>query len=104
MLFRVDAKSLEIQVSTDPTSKINNSSVWLDGKRRDRVTDRYGWFDDLEDALTCQSKAIQHKRNEIATQIVDLTHVSDQLSKLSVSTRKRLQITIQEYNNDSFFD
>lgn len=45
--YRVDLK--EITVEEFVYEKRNNSSIWIDGKRRDTVTDRYVYLDDIED-------------------------------------------------------
>ena len=45
--YRVDLK--EITVEEFAYEKRNNSSIWIDGKRRDAVTDRYVYLDDIED-------------------------------------------------------
>ena len=45
--YRVDLK--EIIVEEFAYEKRNNSSIWIDGKRRDAVTERYTYLDDIED-------------------------------------------------------
>lgn len=45
--YRVDLK--EITVEEFAYEKRNNSSIWIDGKRRDSVTERYIYLDDIED-------------------------------------------------------
>lgn len=102
MYFRVDTKELRIQVITDPTAKMNNSSIWIGGKRRDRVTERFTWFDDIDEAKDLLQKAVNTKRREISVQIAQLNNTLDILDTIVVSQVGAIKKAIQQYNNESW--
>lgn len=102
MYFQVDTKQLTIKVLTDPLTKMNNSSIWIDGKRRDRVTERYTWFDDIDEAKELLQKSVNHKRREISAQIAHLNNTLDVIDSIVVSQMDAAKKAIQQYNNESW--
>lgn len=102
LLFRVDRKELTMLVNTNPTNKYNNSSVFIDGKRRDRVTDRYIWFDSYDEAKEELAKAIANEKRSIASQIATLNAKLDALEYVLAAQCKDVKDTVTQYNNDNW--
>lgn len=102
MIFRVDLKNLALLVNTDPTVKMNNSSVWIDGKRRDRVTDRFVWFDELQEAVNALEHAVATERRNLTAQISQLNAKLDSLDTVVTSEVKSVKAVIRDFNNDNW--
>ena len=104
LLFRVDKVNLEIKYDDSPLNHITKHSVTINDKRRDRVTDKYHWFDDIDDAFECLKKAVKDKKTEIEIQANQLLRQASSLDALYDNQVKQTRGVLTQYNNDGFFD
>ncbi|MGL4616539.1 MAG: hypothetical protein ACRCVV_22130 [Shewanella sp.] len=102
LLFQIDQKDLVITPLLDYTAKINKHSVFIKGKRRDRVTDRYVWTSDINEAINILSVAIEKQQKTLRSQIASFNLILEQLDQQLAAQTLLARKALQEANDDFF--
>lgn len=102
LLFRLDLKELTVACYNNPLNKLTRTEVIVDGKRRDRDTQRYFWTDELDELRTKYDRALNQRKLEISREITALSHELESLDSRQLINLKLAADALRESNNDIF--
>ncbi|QGH72816.1 MAG: E3 ubiquitin ligase [Podoviridae sp. ctLUJ1] len=102
LLFRIDHKELVIESVKDPSAQLLKHSVFLQGKRRDRVTDRYYWTDDINEAVNNLKTTVEKQQRDLYTQAAKLNQAAEALDAQLLQQISAARKALQDANDDCF--
>ena len=102
LLFRIDRKELVIEHLNDPTAQLQKHSVFIQGKRRDRVTDRYYWTDDINEAIGNLKSTVEKQQRDLYSQVAKLNQAAEALDTQLLQQITAARKALQDANDDCF--
>lgn len=104
LLFRIDKTDCTVQNLNDPTAEVKKVEVIIRGKRRDRVTKRFTWTDDVDEVKQVLDKALREKSINIQREIAFLQDQLDSIEQTQVTELKKVREAVRQYNDDELFN